>query len=92
MVVERGCRHIVGTVTSQARKDVIPVVEKYDAQLWYVCPYEGFEANRNVVYTGACPNQHLLPLFQHLLPTLRASCLPGGRQLRLGLGDEPAGA
>ncbi len=69
MVVERGCRHIVGTVTSQARKDVIPVVEKYDAQLWYVCPYEGFEANRNVVYTGACPNQHLLPLFQHLLPT-----------------------
>ncbi len=69
MVVERGCRHIVGTVTSQARKDVIPVVEKYDAQLWYVCPYEGFEANRNVIYTGACPNQHLLPLFDHLLPT-----------------------
>ena len=69
MVVERGCRHIVGTVTSQARKDVIPVVEKHDAQLWYVCPYEGFEANRNVVYTGACPNQHLLPLFRHLLPT-----------------------
>ena len=69
MVTERGCRHIVGTVTSQARKDVIPVVEKHDAQLWYVCPYEGFEANGNVIYTGACPNQHLLPLFDHLLPT-----------------------
>lgn len=68
MVSEDGCRHIVGTVTSQARKDVIPAVEKHDAQLWYVCPYEGFEANPNVIYTGACPNQHLVPLFAHLLP------------------------
>jgi ABC-type branched-subunit amino acid transport system substrate-binding protein len=68
MLQEDGCRHLVGTVTSQARKDVIPVVEKHDAQLWYVCPYEGFEANPNVIYTGACPNQHLLPLFEHMLP------------------------
>lgn len=65
---DAGCRHIVGTVTSQARKDVIPVIEKHDGQLWYVCPYEGFEANENVIYTGACPNQHLVPLFAHLLP------------------------
>jgi len=64
-----GCRHVIGTVTSQARKDVIPVMEKQDAQLWYVCPYEGFEVNPNVIYTGACPNQHLLPLFDHMLPT-----------------------
>lgn len=69
MAAEDGCRHIIGTVTSQARKDVIPVMEKHDAQLWYVCPYEGFEANPNVIYTGACPNQHLIPLFAHLLPT-----------------------
>ena len=41
-----------------------PVVEKHDGQLWYVCPYEGFEANENVIYTGACPNQHLVPLFE----------------------------
>src|SRR6202044_3549842 len=68
MLQEGGCRHVIGTVTSQARKDVIPVIEKHDALLWYVCPYEGFEANPNVIYTGACPNQHLLPLFEHLLP------------------------
>jgi urea transport system substrate-binding protein len=68
MLQEDGCRHVIGTVTSQARKDVIPVVEKHDALLWYVCPYEGFEANPNVIYTGACPNQHLLPLFEHMLP------------------------
>ena len=69
MLQEDGCRHVIGTVTSQARKDVIPVIEKHDALLWYVCPYEGFEANPNVIYTGACPNQHLLPLFEHMLPT-----------------------
>jgi urea transport system substrate-binding protein len=62
------CRHIIGTVTSAARKEIIPVVEKHDGLLWYTCPYEGFEANANVVYTGACPNQHLIPLFDYLLP------------------------
>ena len=67
MLQEEGCRHVIGTVTSQARKDVIPVIEKHDGQLWYVCPYEGFEANPNVIYTGACPNQHLLPLFEHMM-------------------------
>lgn len=68
---ESGCRHIVGTILSAARKDVIPLVEKHDGLLWYVCPYEGFEANESVVYTGACPNQHLLPLFEHLIPRHR---------------------
>ena len=68
MMLDKGCRHIFGTVTSQARKDVIPIVEKHDGQLWYVCPYEGFEANENVIYTGACPNQHLVPLFDVLFP------------------------
>ena len=68
MLLEAGCRHIVGTITSLARKEVIPLVEKHDALLWYVCPYEGFEANENVIYTGACPNQHLIPLFDYLLP------------------------
>lgn len=68
MLRDRGCRHIIGTVTSAARKEIIPVVEKHDGLLWYTCPYEGFEANPNVIYTGACPNQHLLPLFDYLLP------------------------
>ncbi len=65
---DKGCRHIVGTITSLARKEVIPLVEKHDGLLWYMCPYEGFEANDNVVYTGGCPNQHLLPLLDYLLP------------------------
>ncbi|MCK0197963.1 transporter substrate-binding protein [Ancylobacter sp. 6x-1] len=75
---EKGCRHIVGTALSAARKDVTPLVEKHDALLWYLCPYEGFEANENIIYTGACPNQHLLPLFEHLIPR------HGGRVFLLG--------
>src|SRR5262245_55361930 len=53
MLRDSGCRQIVGTITSLARKEVIPLVEKYDGLLWYMCPYEGFEANENVIYTGA---------------------------------------
>ena len=68
MLRDHGCRHIVGTITSLARKEVLPLVEKHDGLLWYMCPYEGFEANDNVIYTGACPNQHLLPLFEYLIP------------------------
>ena len=68
MLRDAGCRHIVGTITSTARKEVIPLVEKHDGLLWYMCPYEGFEANENVIYVGGCPNQHLIPLFDYLLP------------------------
>ncbi len=69
MLRRQGCQHVVGTITSLARKEVIPIIEKHDALLWYILPYEGFEACENVIYTGAAPNQHLLPMFAHLLPT-----------------------
>jgi urea transport system substrate-binding protein len=68
MLRDDQCRNVIGTITSLSRKDVIPLVEKYDGLLWYICPYEGFEANENVIYTGACPNQHLIPLFDYMLP------------------------
>ena len=35
--------------------------------LWYPSHYEGFESSDNVVYTGAAPNQHIVPLAEHLL-------------------------
>ena len=67
MLREHKCRHVLGTITSIARKEVIPIIEKHDGLLWYVLPYEGFEACENVIYTGAAPNQHILPLFVHML-------------------------
>ncbi len=61
-------RHVVGCVTSWSRKEVIPTLEKHGGTLWYPVPYEGFEASDHVVYTHACPNQHLLPLLHWAMP------------------------
>lgn len=61
-------RHVIGCVTSWSRKEVIPCLEKLGGTLWYPLPYEGFEASDHVVYTHACPNQHLLPLLDWALP------------------------
>ncbi|EEW23765.1 transporter substrate-binding protein [Rhodobacter ferrooxidans] len=59
---DSSARHVVGCVTSWSRKEVIPTLERASGTLWYAVPYEGFEASDRVVYTHACPNQHLLPL------------------------------
>jgi branched-chain amino acid transport system substrate-binding protein len=63
-----GARHVVGCITSWSRKEVIPVLEKCGGLLWYPAPYEGFEASEHVVYSHACPNQHLVPLIAHVVP------------------------
>jgi branched-chain amino acid transport system substrate-binding protein len=65
---DTSARHVIGCVTSWSRKEVIPVLEKHGGTLWYTCPYEGFEASDHVVYTHACPNQHLLPLLAWAMP------------------------
>lgn len=62
-----GLRHVVGCYTSSSRKEVIPVFEKQDAVLWYPSHYEGFETSENIVYTGASPNQHIVPLTHYIL-------------------------
>ncbi len=64
-----GARHVMGCITSWSRKDVIPTLENLGGTLWYTVPYEGFEASDHVVYTHACPNQHLLPLLDWTFPT-----------------------
>ncbi len=67
-----GAQHIVGCTTSWSRKEVIPVVEKLDALLWYPCVYEGFEVSENLIYVAACANQHLVPLLDHIVPRFGA--------------------
>ncbi len=61
--------HVIGCYTSSSRKEVLPLFEKYDALLWYPSHYEGFETSENVIYTGAAPNQHIVPLTRYLLET-----------------------
>jgi branched-chain amino acid transport system substrate-binding protein len=43
-------------------------MERGRGLLWYTTPYEGFESHDRVVYTGACPNQGVVPLFRHIVP------------------------
>ncbi len=59
--------HVVGCYTSSSRKEVLPYFEKYDGLLWYPSHYEGFESSEHVIYTGAAPNQHIVPLAKYLL-------------------------
>ncbi|MBS0558848.1 MAG: transporter substrate-binding domain-containing protein [Proteobacteria bacterium] len=72
-----GVRHAVGCYTSSSRKECIPHFEHADALLWYPSHYEGFETSPNVLYTGAVPNQHLLPLADYMQRTFgsRAFCV-----------------
>jgi branched-chain amino acid transport system substrate-binding protein len=67
-LAQAGARHIVGGITSWSRKEMIPVADRRHALLWYPCPYEGYESSDRVIYVGACPNQHIVPLFSHVMP------------------------
>jgi branched-chain amino acid transport system substrate-binding protein len=67
LILRHGVRLIMGCYMSSTRKALIPIVERYNALLFYATPYEGFEYSRNVYYTGAAPNQNILPLADFML-------------------------
>ncbi|MDX2128658.1 MAG: urea ABC transporter substrate-binding protein [Chloroherpetonaceae bacterium] len=52
---------VFGCWTSASRKTVKPIFEKYDHLLFYPVQYEGLESSKNIVYTGAAPNQQIIP-------------------------------
>lgn len=56
-----------GCWTSVSRKSVLPVFEKNNGLLFYPVQYEGEECSRNVFYTGATPNQQLIPAAEYLM-------------------------
>jgi urea transport system substrate-binding protein len=58
---------VFGCWTSASRKAVLPVFEKYDHLLIYPVQYEGLEASKNIVYTGATANQQIMPGVSWLL-------------------------
>jgi PAS domain S-box-containing protein len=60
-------KNLFGCGLSSVRKQVIPVLEKHQAQLWYPYYYEGLECSKNIFYTGACPNQVIQPAINWLL-------------------------
>ncbi len=52
---------VFGCWTSASRKTVKPIFEKNNHLLIYPMAYEGLEMSPNIVYTGALPNQQVLP-------------------------------
>ncbi len=58
---------IFGCWTSSSRKAVKPIVEDYNALLWYPVQYEGMESSKNIIYTGAAPNQQIVPAIEYLI-------------------------
>jgi urea transport system substrate-binding protein len=61
LVTREQVTYIFGCWTSASRKVVKPVVERYQGLLFYPVQYEGIEASPNIIYTGAAPNQQLIP-------------------------------
>jgi urea transport system substrate-binding protein len=58
---------VFGCWTSVSRKSVLPVFEENNGLLFYPVQYEGEECSRNIFYTGATPNQQLIPAAQYLM-------------------------
>jgi len=58
---------VFGCWTSVSRKTVLPVFEELNGILFYPVQYEGEESSRNVLYTGAAPNQQAIPAVDYLM-------------------------
>src|SRR4026208_1560462 len=61
---------VFGCWTSVSRKSVLPVFEKDNGLLFYPVQYEGEESSKNVIYTGAAPNQQAIPAVDYLMKDL----------------------
>jgi urea transport system substrate-binding protein len=62
---------VFGCWTSASRKTVRPVFEKHNHLLFYPVQYEGLEHSPNIVYTGAAPNQQIIPAVKWCCSFLR---------------------
>jgi urea transport system substrate-binding protein len=70
LVIEDKLQTVFGSYTSASRKAVLPVFEKRNSMYFYPTYYEGYECSRNVVYTGAVPNQQLSNFIPWIIKTL----------------------
>jgi urea transport system substrate-binding protein len=75
LITEEKVCAIFGCWTSSSRKQVKPVLERGDCLLFYPVSYEGLEFSRNIVYTGAAPNQQLAPAVAWSMEHLGRRCV-----------------
>lgn len=62
LITREGVEALFGCWTSDCRKAVRTVVEKHHHLLFYPLQYEGLELSPDIVYTGAAPNQQVIPM------------------------------
>jgi len=71
LIAEAKVCAIFGCWTSASRKSVLPIVEQRDHLLIYPTQYEGMEQCSNIFYTGAAPNQQIIPAVSWAVGFLR---------------------
>ncbi|MDP4029138.1 MAG: ABC transporter substrate-binding protein [Gallionella sp.] len=62
LIAREGAQALFGCWTSACRKAVKTVVEKHHHLLFYPLQYEGLEQSPDILYTGAAPNQQIIPM------------------------------
>jgi urea transport system substrate-binding protein len=72
LISEENVSVVFGCWTSASRKTVLPIFEKHKHLLFYPVQYEGLEQSPNIVYTGAAPNQQILPAVNWCFEQLKA--------------------
>ncbi|WP_430493014.1 urea ABC transporter substrate-binding protein [Bifidobacterium catenulatum] len=66
-LIEKECvAAVFGGWTSSSRKAMLPVFETDNALLFYPLQYEGMESSSNIFYSGAAPNQQIVPALDYL--------------------------
>ena len=61
LITQEQVQVLFGCWTSASRKMVKSVVERHNHLLFYPVQYEGLEQSPNIIYTGAAPNQQIIP-------------------------------
>jgi len=62
LITQDKVKALFGCWTSSCRKAVKPVVEQHHILLFYPVQYEGLEQSQEIIYTGAVPNQQIIPM------------------------------
>ncbi|MCU0497657.1 MAG: urea ABC transporter substrate-binding protein [Anaerolineae bacterium] len=70
LILDEQVNVIFGCWTSACRKTVRPVFERHNHLLIYPVQYEGLETSPNIIYTGAAPNQQIIPAVKWALDNL----------------------
>lgn len=70
LIQQENVSAIFGCWTSASRKTVKPVVEELHHLLFYPVQYEGLESSPDIVYTGAAPNQQIIPAVKWAFETI----------------------